>query len=307
LLKNIINDHNMESAATILEIKNLVKKYPEVTAVDGISFSIEEGTCFGLLGPNGAGKTTTIEVIEGIMPATSGEIFYRGRPRTRDFNEVVGIQLQDTELPQYLTVSETLNAFRNLYLRKSDMKSLVESCRLEDLLDRDNRRISGGQKQRLLLAIALANDPELIFLDEPTTGLDPQARRHLWEIVQRIKSRKKTIVLTTHYMEEAQLLCDIIAIMDRGKIIAMGSPEELLEKHCRGASIILQGNTDERKLDGMTCRWFRIDESIEIQTDSLNDCLGQLMERGIDLSGITVRSQNIEDLFLKLTGTQLRS
>ena len=208
----------------ILEVKNLYKYYPGVKAVDDVSFSIPYGICFGLLGPNAAGKTTTIEVIEGIQKPDRGIILYKGKHRDHHFKQEVGIQLQHTELQQYLTVKEILLTFRNLYSRRANLDELVSLCYLEEIVDRDNRKISGGQKQRLLLAIALANDPELLFLDEPTTGLDPQARRHVWDIVQSIKKKGKTIILTTHYMEEAQTLCDVVAIMDHGKIIAMDSP-----------------------------------------------------------------------------------
>jgi ABC-2 type transport system ATP-binding protein len=290
----------------ILEILHLVKDFPEVRAVDDVSLAIEPGTCFGLLGPNGAGKTTTIEVTEGILSPTSGEVRYRGAPRDRRFKEEVGIQFQNTELPQYLTVKETVETFRNLYCRRASMEFLIETCRLGEILKRDNRKISGGQKQRLLLAMALANDPELVFLDEPTTGLDPQARRHLWDIVRRIKSEKKTIVLTTHYMEEAQMLCDTVAIMDHGKVIATGSPRALLGEHASGATILLPPGVEDVMLEGFPCRWFRQRDHIEIQTDTLNECLSGLMERKIDLSGMTIRSQNLEDLFLKLTGEDLR-
>jgi ABC-2 type transport system ATP-binding protein len=211
----------------ILNVKNLKKYFSDVKAVDGIDLSIESGICFGLLGPNGAGKTTTIEVIEGILNPTAGEILYKGNSRKNNFKEEIGIQFQNTELPQYLTVKETLETFCRLYNKQCEIDYLIEICHLKDILKRDNRKISGGQKQRLLLAMALVNDPELLFLDEPTTGLDPQARRHLWEIVKNIKSQKKTIVLTTHYMEEAEILCDKIAIMDHGKIIEYGTTEEL--------------------------------------------------------------------------------
>lgn len=291
----------------ILEVKNIVKHFNDIKAVDGISLDIMPGICFGLLGPNGAGKTTSIEVIEGILKPSSGEILYKGHPRGISFREEIGIQFQNTELPQMLSVKETLQLFRNLYNKKADLQELIDSCRLQEMLKQDNSRISGGQKQRLLLSIALANDPELIFLDEPTTGLDPQARRYLWEIVKQIKSRNKTIVLTTHYMEEAEILCDQIAIMDHGKILAIGSPQELLEKYCKGASIILPGNIDEKNLKGISCQWFKNEEQIEIQTDSLNICIQTLIDNGVDLSGMSVRSQNLEDLFLKLTGTQLRT
>ncbi|MDH3621331.1 MAG: ABC transporter ATP-binding protein [Gammaproteobacteria bacterium] len=211
-----------------LEARNLVKVYPDVRAVDGVSFSVSEGICFGLLGPNGAGKTTTVEIIEGVTSATSGEVYYYGEVAGARFRQEAGIQFQNTALQDYLTVRETISMFRSLYDRQADIDEIVEQCSLGDLLDRDNRKLSGGQRQRLLLAVALVNRPRLIFLDEPTTGLDPQARRNFWDLVQSIRAGGATIVLTTHYMDEAQVLCDEIAIMDEGRIITQGAPEELL-------------------------------------------------------------------------------
>lgn len=211
-----------------LEARNLVKDYPDTRAVDGVSFSVTEGICFGLLGPNGAGKTTTVEIIEGVTGATSGEVYYYGEIAGARFREEAGIQFQNTALQDYLTVRETIELFRSLYDRKADMDDIIEQCSLGDLLDRDNRKLSGGQRQRLLLAVALVNQPRLIFLDEPTTGLDPQARRNFWSLVQSIRSGGATIVLTTHYMDEAQVLCDEIAIMDEGKIVTQGTPADLL-------------------------------------------------------------------------------
>ncbi len=292
---------------TVLEVNDLVKCFPEVRAVDGISFSVPRGICFGLLGPNGAGKTTTIEMIEGILPPTKGKILYKGKLRGTTFSEDVGIQLQNTELPILLTVRETLQTFRSLYKRRKNLDDLIVSCRLEDILARDNQKISGGQRQRLLLALALTNDPELVFLDEPTTGLDPQARRYLWDIVNKIKADNKTIILTTHYMEEAHILCDLIAIMDNGKIIAMGSPGELLDEHCKGISITIKGEKDVAEIKGLPGKAFRVHGNLEIQTDSLNECIKILIDHGVDLSAMTVRSQNLEDLFLQLTGKQIRN
>jgi ABC-2 type transport system ATP-binding protein len=291
----------------ILEIKDLKKHYREIKAVDGISFSIEPGICFGLLGPNGAGKTTAIEVIEGILAPTSGEIFYKGKHRGQTFKDEVGIQFQNTELPQFLTVKETLVTFRNLYDRRADMDYLIETCRLEEMLKQDNHKISGGQKQRLLLAMALANDPELIFLDEPTTGLDPQARRHLWDIVNQIKSLKKSIVLTTHYMEEAELLCDVIGIIDYGKIIVMGPPQRLLEEYGGGATITIQTGLDDAILQDFPCNWYRKQDRIEILTDSPNECISRMVRHGVDLTTMNVHTHNLEELFLKLTGHDLRA
>ena len=213
---------------TALEARNLVKEYPGVTAVDGVSFSVREGICFGLLGPNGAGKTTTVEIIEGVTGATSGEVYYYGEVAGARFRQEVGIQFQNTALQDFLTVRETIQMFRSLYDRQADMDEIIEQCSLGDLVDRDNRKLSGGQRQRLLLAVALVNRPRLIFLDEPTTGLDPQARRNFWDLVQSIRAGGATVVLTTHYMDEAQVLCDEIAIMDAGKIVRQGAPEQLL-------------------------------------------------------------------------------
>ncbi|RJP79678.1 MAG: ABC transporter ATP-binding protein [Desulfobacteraceae bacterium] len=291
----------------VLEVKNLTKHYSNIKAVNGVSFSIEKGTCLGLLGPNGAGKTTTIEVIEGIRPPTSGDILYKGKPRDAHFRKEVGIQFQNTELPVFLSVLETLETFRNLYGRKSDITELIEICQLQSILLQDNRKISGGQKQRLLLAMALANDPELIFLDEPTTGLDPQSRRHLWDIVHQIKAKQKTVILTTHYMEEAQILCDRVAIMDYGKIIADGPPDKLLKEQCNSTSIILSEPPDEIILDRVADRWTKIQDGVEIHTDDLNQSIKNLLDNGVDLSAMIVRPQNLEDLFLKLTGKKLRA
>lgn len=292
--------------ADILEVRNLIKTYPGVKAVNGISFSIPAGSCFGLLGPNGAGKTTTIEVIEGVLAPDSGEIHYKGRPRGKMFRQEVGIQFQNTDLPAFLTVKESLGTFRNLYTRKAPFEELIKLCHLEDILDRDNREISGGQKQRLLLAMALANDPELVFLDEPTTGLDPQARRNLWDLVDDIRKKGKTLVLTTHYMEEAEILCDLIAIMDMGKIIAFGSPKELLSSCGQSSVIEISLGASRGKMDDFPFAWASSGGLAEILTNDIDVCIRELVHRNINLSSLTVRSMNLEDLFLKLTGRSLR-
>lgn len=222
----------MAGSSNIIEVENLVKSYGGKVAVDHLSFSIEKGTCFGLLGPNGAGKTTTVEIIESIIDPDSGTVLYDGRKRDGDFSQQIGIQFQQTELLGYLTVKETLSTFAAFYDRHLPVDDIVRMCMLENVSGNMNNRISGGQRQRLLLGLALLNDPMLMFLDEPSTGLDPQARQHIWEIIRQMKKKGKTIVLTTHYMDEAQMLCDTIAIMDKGKIIEQGSPENLIEKHC---------------------------------------------------------------------------
>ncbi len=299
----------------ILEVKHLVKQYPNVTAVDGISFAIESGICFGLLGPNGAGKTTTIEIAEGIIKPTSGEILYKGRSRARGFKEEIGIQFQSTSLLDFLTVRESLETFRSLYKSPMALSKLVEFCQLEEILDKRHNRISGGQRQRLLIAIALVNNPELLFLDEPTTGLDPQARRHLWGIVETIKSEGKTIILTTHYMEEAQHLCDEIAIIDRGRIIKEGTTEQLLQEDCCEMSVriprrAIPGSLDDfmEKLshNGGVERWFPMQDVIDCTTRDINSFMDSLRAEEIDLTNIRVRSRNLEDVFLELTGRQLR-
>ncbi|MDP3282905.1 MAG: ABC transporter ATP-binding protein [Desulfobacterales bacterium] len=290
----------------LLEIKNLVKKYKEVVAVDGISFSIRKGTCFGLLGPNGAGKTTTIEVIEDIIPPTSGEILYKGKQRSSSFKQEVGIQFQQTALLSSLTLRETLITFKNLYNDPADIEEIIDICNLREIQKRLNDKISGGQKQRLMLALAMINKPELMFLDEPSTGLDPQARRNLWSIVQKIKEKGNTVILTTHYMEEAQRLCDEIAIMDNGKIIAQGTPHQLIKEHCEGVTVILPKSSIKIPLSQLPFRFREINGRIEIRTNDINSCLNRLLSEHIDLTEMTVRSPNLENVFLNLTGKQLR-
>lgn len=224
----------MSPKDNIIEVKNLKKSYNGNLAVDGLSLNIPAGSCFGILGPNGAGKTTTIEIMENIIDPDSGDVLYKGGLRNKTFNQEIGIQFQHTELLSYLTIEETLKTFSSFYDRHLPVEQVLSLCMLESIKDRLNNKISGGQRQRLLLGLALLNDPDLIFLDEPSTGLDPQARQHVWEIIQDIIQKGKTIILTTHYMEEAQTLCDTIAIMDRGRIIEQGSPEGLIDTHCSG-------------------------------------------------------------------------
>lgn len=292
---------------TVLEARNLVKEYPGVTAVNGVSFSVPEGICFGLLGPNGAGKTTTVEIIEGVIAATSGEVYYYGAPAGTRFRQEAGIQFQNTALQDFLTVRETIEMFRALYDRKADLEPLIEQCSLGDLLDRDNRKLSGGQRQRLLLAVALVNRPRLVFLDEPTTGLDPQARRNFWDLVQSIRAQGASIVLTTHYMDEAQILCDDIAIMDAGEIITQGSPDELLRRRYKGLIIELpiRDLTDDlRQIEHTVHENLGI---VEIVTSDVTASLQQLSPHVSNLNHIKIRQPNLEDLFLDLTGHSLRA
>ena len=292
---------------TALEARNLVKQYPGVLAVDQVSFSVEEGICFGLLGPNGAGKTTTVEIMEGVTPATSGEVYYFGRLSGSRFREEAGIQFQNTALQDFLNVRETLEMFQSLYNRQADLQQIIEECSLGELLERDNRKLSGGQRQRLLLAVALVNKPKLVFLDEPTTGLDPQARRNFWDLVVRIRSAGTTIILTTHYMDEAQVLCDEIAIMDAGRIVTQGSPNALLQQHYKNVIIELPVADVSGDMSGIQHRVLETQGIVEIATDDVNTCLQALAANVSGLNRMKIRQPNLEDLFLDLTGHSLRA
>jgi ABC-2 type transport system ATP-binding protein len=291
----------------ILEVRNLVKQYPSVTAVNGLSLAVPEGICFGLLGPNGAGKTTTIEIMEGILAATSGEVRYRGAPLDQRFREEAGILFQKTALQDFLTVRQSITMFRGLYQRGLDVDAVIRLCALEKLAERDNRKLSGGQQQRLLLAIALVNDPALLFLDEPTTGLDPQARRNFWDLIQSIKARKRTLILTTHYMDEAELLCDEIAIVDQGRIVAQGPPRRLLQEHFAEVMLELPKQDFPASARNLPLRIIDTVERVEITTDDLDTALRILMDAQVPLSNLRIRPANLEDLFLELTGRELRA
>ncbi len=290
-----------------LEARNLRKTYPGVVAVNGVSFVVEEGICFGLLGPNGAGKTTTVEIIEGVTPASSGEVYYYGEIAGQKFRQEAGIQFQNTALQDFITVRETLEMFRTLYARRANIDDIIEQCSLGDLLDRDNRKLSGGQRQRLLLAVALVNKPRLIFLDEPTTGLDPQARRNFWDLVQSIRAGGSTILLTTHYMDEAQILCDEIAIMDAGKIVTQGAPEVLLREKYRGLIIELPISDLTGDMSGIEHTVLEKLGLIEVVSTDVSASLQQLSAHVSNLNQIKIRQPDLEDLFLDLTGHTLRA
>ena len=291
-----------------LEAQGLVKHFRGpgggVRAVDGVDLRVEAGICFGLLGPNGAGKSTTVEMLEGISAPTAGSIRYGGAPLDAGYRERVGIQFQATALQENLSVRENLRFFSRLYARRADLDTIIADCRLDGLLDRDTHRLSGGQRQRVLLAIALVNDPELIFLDEPTTGLDPQARRNFWDLVRAIRAAGRTIVLTTHYMDEAEQLCDRLAIMDAGRIIAEGSPRALLAQHFGDVVLELPAGA---LADAVDVPFERRGEHAEIATADVNATLSHLMAAGVPLAGLSVRPRTLEDLFLHLTGKELRA
>ena len=289
----------------LLEVVDLRKRFGDLEAVAGVSFGIRAGTCFGLLGPNGAGKTTTIEIIEGIKRPSSGQILYQGKPRDRHFAEQAGIQFQNTALMDYLTVDDVLDLFACFYPRTVAREELVALCQLEEFRQREANKLSGGQKQRLLLALALINDPEIVFLDEPTTGLDPQSRRNFWQLIETIRGRGKTVILTTHYMDEAEYLCDELVIMDHGRIVAHGSPRALLEQHLPWRSVWLDG-VDNALATGLSGDVESHGDSLEIRTDSVDQTLQELLARRIDLSSLRVRNPTLEDLFIRLTGHTLR-
>lgn len=296
----------MNDTSPIMQVQDLHMHFGSLRAVDGISFNISRSSCTGLLGPNGAGKTTTVEILEGIKRPTSGEVLYKGHPLDADFRQEAGIMFQSTALPDYITTRETLRLFRDLYPKSMDLDELIEACSLGEFLNRDAKRLSGGQRQRLLLAIALINDPEIVFLDEPTTGMDPQARRNFWKLIKDIRRRGKTIVLTTHYMDEAYELCDEILIMDHGKIIAEGTPDALLAKHFRDVVVELPVADLPENFDADDLTLLRSDGKAEILTPDVNHAMEILVAGNVNLTNMRIRQRTLEDLFIELTGRELR-
>jgi len=289
----------------VISVEQLTKIYDDVVAVDNVSFTIRRGHCFGLLGPNGAGKTTTIEIMEGIIKPSRGQVKYAGGLNGGDISHQIGIQFQHTALQDYLTVKETLELFAAFYRQTLPREHLIELCDLSEFLHRDNRLLSGGQRQRLLLALALINDPSIVFLDEPTTGLDPQARRNFWQLLKNIKGENKTLVLTTHYMDEAEQLCDEIVVMDHGHIIEAGTPQSLLGKYFDEVFIYLpreQVSTDLAQQH----HWHLVGDRVEITSKNVEQTLALLIASQVSLEGLHVKSANLDDLFLKLTGHSLR-
>lgn len=302
-----------------LFIRSLRKAYQDVTAVDGIDLDVADGECFGLLGPNGAGKTTTIEICEGLTTPDSGEVRVLGRTwreDARELRERLGIQLQETQLSEKLTVHETVRLFRSFYREGRDVEEVIALVQLGEKRDGRVGQLSGGQKQRLALACALVGDPELLFLDEPTTGLDPQARRQLWELIEQFRSTGRTTLLTTHYMDEAERLCDHVAIMDHGKVIALGTPHELIRS--LGAEHMVEFATADaarldtrvlESLDGVRAARASKD-GFELEVDALHRTvpalLAELSQRGIEMNELRTRTATLEDVFVSLTGRHLR-
>ena len=291
----------------ILQVSELVKRFGSLTAVNGVSFEIREGSCFGLLGPNGAGKTTTIEMMEGIKQPDSGSVRYRGEPLGEQFRNEAGIMFQTTALQEFITVREVMRQFSRFYPHSASIDDLADRYALHEFLDQDTRKLSGGQKQRLLLAMALINQPKILFLDEPTTGLDPQSRRNLWDQVQQVREQGATILLTTHYMEEAYELCDEIAIMDHGRVIAQDAPDALLAAHFDDVVVQIHADDIPRDIGAREFQAIYRNDSAHIVTGDVNKTVERLLELDIPLHRLRIRARDLEDLFLELTGKELRA
>jgi ABC-2 type transport system ATP-binding protein len=305
------------AAQPVLCVRHLRKAYKDVVAVDGLDLEVHPGECFGLLGPNGAGKTTTIEICEGITPADSGEVEILGMrwaSHARQLRQRLGIQLQETQLSDKLTVFETVRLFRSFFGQGPEVSEVIALVQLQEKRKSRVGALSGGQKQRLALACALVGDPELLFLDEPTTGLDPQARRQLWELIGQFKLAGRTILLTTHYMEEAEQLCGRVAIMDHGKVIALGTPRELIASI--GVEHVVEFNSgaglDANALAGLEgIRAVHTENgNIRMQVTALHRAVPALLDelgrQGVGLTELRTHSASLEDVFVALTGRHLR-
>jgi ABC-2 type transport system ATP-binding protein len=303
--------------------RDLRKRYPSrpapVDAVNGLDLEIEAGECFGLLGPNGAGKTTTIEILEGLLAPTSGEVIILGRHWGEDDNDLrqrLGISLQETRLAEKLTVLETLTLFRSFYAHGLKPADLLELVGITEKAHAYVGKLSGGQRQRLAVACALVGDPELLFLDEPTTGLDPQSRRQLWDILRGLRAQGRTILLTTHYMDEAERLCDRVAVVDHGRVIALGSPAELIAR-IGGDHLIEFALEDGTALATNVLESLPAVVSVRREEDAycltvtaphvaLPALMQQLQSEGLNLARLTTRHASLEDVFVTLTGRHLR-
>ncbi len=310
-----------------LLLRGLRKTFADVVAVNGLDLEVARGECFGLLGPNGAGKTTTIEICEGLTTPDEGVVELLGlswRSGANELRQRIGIQLQETQFPDKLTVEETLRMFRSFFKRGISIEESIKTAQLEEKRTSRVGGLSGGQKQRLAMACALVGDPELLFLDEPTTGLDPQARRHLWDLVDELKQAGRTIILTTHYMDEAERLCDRVAIMDHGKIIALGTPQELIAS-VGGEHIVefsVTGQSEEQTeghgivdtvpllaIPGIQSH--RVDAGLhQLSVSELHIAVplifSALKNQELHLSEFRTHSASLEDVFVGLTGRNLR-
>jgi ABC-2 type transport system ATP-binding protein len=305
------------AADPVIRVTGLHKRYGETHAVDGVSFEVRAGTVFGLLGPNGAGKTTTVEVLEGLRAPDSGEVSVLGIDavhRPDDLKERIGVSLQTAALYPRLTVVEVLDLFRSFYPRGRASDELIGLMDLGEKRTTRTADLSGGQRQRLSVALALVNDPELVFLDEPTTGMDPAARRALWDIILTLKGEGKTVLLTTHYLEEAEVLCDRVAIMDHGKILEEGTVDELVSRRFKERAVrfdTIEGLGDEQlaAMPGVTSVKHE-DGEVLVYTRDVAGTIGAVLAAaealGVEPANLGVRRATLEDVFLDLTGRALR-
>jgi ABC-2 type transport system ATP-binding protein len=301
----------------ILQVENLVKHYGDVQAVRGVSFEVQEGEVFGLLGPNGAGKTTTVEILEGLRDADSGRVRVCGldpHVNSTELKHEIGAALQSTSLPDKLRVMEALRLFASFYKRRRNPEELLKRFGLEEKRNTFYSKLSGGQKQRLALAMALINDPQVLFFDEPTAGLDPQVRREIYDIIEELRRDNKTILMTTHYIEEAERLCDRVAIVDHGKVIVLGTPRELKQRSGNNTRIEvklakpaangtlrgLEGVVDTRELDGI----YVLHTQRPPQT--IVSLVKHLEADGNELVSLEIATPSLEDVFIEMTGRRLR-
>src|SRR5271157_3677035 len=306
----------MKEAEHVIEVEKLTKRYGDLLAVNDISFNVTGGEVFALLGPNGAGKTTTVEIINTIRPPTSGKVTLLGMDVTKKKHDIVpriGVLPQGFSSFDMITVRETLQYYARLFCCvNTDIDGLIELVSLKDKTKEQYKNLSGGLKQRLGIAIALVNDPEVVFLDEPTTGLDPRARREVWTVLLGLKKKGKTVFLTTHYMEEAELLADTVAIISKGKIIAMGSPEALIESNANYRVLTLRPVDEKaieivRKMGLEPVHDNHKDIKVRVEhTDDVRKILNTIKDAGVSLLSLDVRKPNLEEVFLKLTGEALR-
>ena len=308
-----------DAANPPLLVRGLRKRYADVVAVDGLDLEIRAGECFGLLGPNGAGKTTTIEICEGLTEPDEGEVQVLGRRwgrHDRELRELLGISLQETQFSEKLTVEETVRLFRSFYRRGPSVDEVIGTVQLQEKRAARVGQLSGGQRQRLALACALVGDPSLLFLDEPTTGLDPQSRRQLWELIERFKADGRAILLTTHYMEEAERLCDRVAIVDHGRVIALDTPRALVAslsaEHVVEFAVPAEATLDLQALEqlpevgvaGRRNGAYRI-RAAELHR-TVPALLAELRRQGVQLTELRTHSATLEDVFVELTGRHLR-
>ncbi|MFZ1527888.1 MAG: ABC transporter ATP-binding protein [Ferruginibacter sp.] len=286
----------------ILEARDIVKNYPGIRALDYVTLEVYEGECLGLIGPNGAGKTTFIEILEGLREPDSGRILFRGHAFPANYKEFIGIQLQKASFPDFLTVRETITLFANLYKKSRNPEEMISLFELQEFINRDTRQLSGGQFLRMSLAIALINDPELIFLDEPSTGLDPEARRQVWDLILQLKNEGKTIILTTHFMEEAEKLCDRIGFLDRGRLIDLSTPAELCRKYNAGKYIELKAE-EQPLVEAINLEYLLKNDKLLIPVQNIKEVLPSLIDCDIDLENLKIYDETLDDIYVKLVNS----